>query len=128
MDDDAKLIRREAPDDVTAAQFVFNRPAHRSDHFVADVEPERLVDHRHVVDGSNEKRARLLIDGRFVDHRRRRFHEANAIELAGQLIAVTAKQKTLFLKVALVDDSDDAARIEQFAFGRKPDSSLILEP
>ena len=128
IQDDAEFVRRIAAHGFAAAEPALDDAGHGRENFVADLEAKAVVDRREIVDGRHQEAARLLGAIGSRQDRAERFHETDAIELAGQLVVVRAVEEALLFPVPLVDDADHAANTQETVRRVERALAVIFQP
>ena len=126
--DHPELVAGEAPEHVAAAQPRTQAHRNLADHLVGDIEAERIVDVRQMIDTDDQKRERGAETLRFLGRFGQRRHQPRPVQLARERVLLRRLQKLLVARVALIDGADHALRARRPAVRACIPAAGFLDP
>ncbi|MGY4423681.1 hypothetical protein ACVWY2_006130 [Bradyrhizobium sp. JR6.1] len=126
--DQPELVAGEAAEHVAAAQPRTNPFRHLGDDGVRDIEAERIIDPRQMIDADQHERAggaeaRALLDGLG-----ERGDQMGAVELVGQRIVPRQLHELLVAGMPFIVDANDALHARRLAVGAGKPAAGLLDP
>ena len=128
LQDQPELVAGEAAEHVAAAQPRTDALGHFGNHRVRDIEAERVVDARQMIDADQHEGAGGAKARGFLDGLGQRGDQMRPVELAGQRIVPRQLQQLLVAGVAFIVDADDALRARRPAVGAGEPAAGFLDP
>ncbi len=128
LQDQPEFIAGEPAEHVAAAQPRANAFAHFGNYRIGDIEAERVVDARQMIDADQHEGGGRAQARGFLDRLGQRCDQMRAIEFAGQRVVPRQSHELLVTGVAFVVDADNTLDARRLAVGTGEPAAGFLDP